>query len=104
MPAIRAAVAAVAREAGASAYGVAGQAPATYDISRVSDHDLLRIFPVAIVVIAILLALVMRSLVAPVYLIASVALLGRWNWWPSRHGVAAGEVSEGQQLAGTCGR
>ena len=30
--------------------------------------------PVAIVVIAILLALVMRSLVAPVYLIASVAL------------------------------
>jgi putative drug exporter of the RND superfamily len=35
---------------------------------------------------------------------STVALLGRWNWWPSRHGVAAGEVSEGQQLAGTCGR
>ena len=47
---------------------------ATYDISRVSDHDLLRIVPVAIVAIALLLALVMRSLVAPVYLIASVAL------------------------------
>ena len=74
VPAIRAAVAAVARVADASAYGVAGDAPATYDISRVSDHDLLRIFPVAIIVIAILLALVMRSLVAPVYLIASVAL------------------------------
>ncbi len=233
VPAIRAAVAAVARASGATAYGVTGQAPATYDISRVSDHDLLRIFPVAIIVIAILLALVMRSLVAPVYLIASVALsylaafglsvllfqdaagsgglpyfipflmflfllalgedynilvmtrireeaarvplrqavtralertgstvtsaglvlagtfgvfalveagqpgggvfrdilaslalgilmdaigvrtllvpstvalLGRWNWWPSRHGAAGGEVSEGQQLAGTCGR
>jgi RND superfamily putative drug exporter len=32
------------------------------------------IFPAAIIVIAILLALVMRSLVAPVYLIASVAI------------------------------
>ena len=72
--AIRTAVAAVARDAGASAYGVAGQAPATYDESRVSDHDLLRIVPVAIIVIALLLALVLRSLVAPVYLIASVAL------------------------------
>jgi RND superfamily putative drug exporter len=233
VPAIRASVATVARDVGASSYGVAGQAPATYDISQVSDHDLLHIFPVAIVVIAILLALVMRSLVAPVYLIASVvisylaafglsvllfqdaagsgglpyfipflmflfllalgedynilvmtrireeadrvplrqavrcalertgstvtsaglvlagtfgvfalveagqpgggvyrdvlaslaigilmdaflvrtllvpstvALLGRWNWWPSRHGAAAGEVSEGQRLAGMCGR
>ena len=51
-----------------------GQAPATYDMSRVSDHDLLRIVPVAIIVIAILLAVVLRSLVAPVYLIASVVL------------------------------
>src|SRR5438876_1015633 len=74
VPAIRAAVAAVARDVGARSYGVSGEAPATYDISRVSDHDLLRIVPVAIVVIALLLALVMRSLVAPVYLIASVAL------------------------------
>jgi len=74
VPAIRAAVAVVARDAGASASGVAGQAPATYDESRVSDHDLLRIVPVAIIVIALLLALVLRSLVAPVYLIASVAL------------------------------
>jgi RND superfamily putative drug exporter len=74
VPAIRAAVATVARDAGATDYGASGEAPATYDISRVSDHDLLRIVPVAIVVIALLLALVMRSLVAPVYLIASVAL------------------------------
>jgi RND superfamily putative drug exporter len=72
--AIRAAVAAVARDVGASTYGVAGEAPATYDISQVSDHDLLRIVPVAIIVIAILLALVLRSLIAPLYLIASVAI------------------------------
>jgi putative drug exporter of the RND superfamily len=74
VPAIRAAVAAVARNAGASAYGVTGAAAATYDVSQVSDRDLVHIFPVAIIVIAILLALVMRSLVAPVYLIASVAI------------------------------
>jgi len=74
VPAIRAAVAGVARAAGATAYGVAGDAPALYDVSRASDTDLLHIFPVAIGVIGILLALVMRSLVAPVYLIASVAV------------------------------
>jgi len=74
VPAIRAAVAAVARDVAARAYGVTGQAPVTYDISRVSDHDLLRIVPVAIAAIAILLALVLRSLVAPVYLIVSVVL------------------------------
>jgi putative drug exporter of the RND superfamily len=43
-------------------------------VSQVSDRDLLHVFPVAIIVIAILLALVMRSIVAPVYLIASVAI------------------------------
>jgi len=74
VPAIRAAVATAARTAGATASGVIGDAPTTYDVSQASDHDLLRIFPIAILVIAILLALVLRSLVAPVYLIASVAL------------------------------
>jgi RND superfamily putative drug exporter len=74
VPAIRASVAAVAQAVGARAYGVTGEAPATYDVSQVSDRDLLHIFPVAVIVIAILLALVMRSLVAPVYLIASVVI------------------------------
>jgi RND superfamily putative drug exporter len=74
VPAIRAAVAAVARDAGASANGVTGEAPTTYDVSQASDRDLVHIFPVAIIVIAILLALVLRSLVAPLYLIASVVV------------------------------
>ena len=74
VPAIRAAVARVAHEVGATGYGVAGDASATYDVSQVSDSDLLHIFPVAIIVIAMLLALVLRSLVAPAYLIASVGL------------------------------
>jgi len=74
VPAIRAAVASVARDTGASAYGVTGDATATYDVGQASDRDLQHIFPVAVIVIAILLALVLRSLVAPLYLIASVAI------------------------------
>ena len=74
VPAIRAAVAAVAQQVGATAQGVTGEASTIYDVSRVSDRDLLRIVPVAVAAIAILLALVLRSLVAPLYLIASVAL------------------------------
>jgi RND superfamily putative drug exporter len=64
----------VARQVGATAQGVTGQAPTIYDVSRVSDRDLLRIVPVAIAAITVLLALVLRSLVAPLYLIASVAI------------------------------
>jgi RND superfamily putative drug exporter len=81
VPAIRAAVAAVARATGASADGVAGQVPAAYDVGQVSDADLLRVFPVAIIVIGLLLALVMRSLIAPLYLIASVVIsyLAAWG-------------------------
>ena len=74
VPAIRAAVAAVAHATGASASGVAGAAPAAYDVGQASDTDLLHIVPVAIIAIGLLLALVMRSLIAPLYLIASVAL------------------------------
>jgi RND superfamily putative drug exporter len=74
VPAIRAAVAAIAREVGATGNGVTGQAPGTYDLGQTSDRDLLRIFPVAILAIAVLLALVLRSLIAPLYLIASVAI------------------------------
>ncbi|HEV2376897.1 MAG TPA: MMPL family transporter [Streptosporangiaceae bacterium] len=74
VPAIRAAVATVARNAGAAESGVAGEAPANYDVIQASDQDLLHIFPVAVAVIGLLLALVMRSLVAPLYLVASVGL------------------------------
>jgi RND superfamily putative drug exporter len=81
VPAIRAAVATVAHATGASAYGVAGDVPTGYDITQASDADLLRVFPVAIILIGLLLALVMRSLIAPVYLIASVVLsyLAAWG-------------------------
>jgi RND superfamily putative drug exporter len=74
IPAVRNAAAAAMRTAGAIDYGVGGQAPAINDISSISNSDLARVIPIAIVVIGFLLALVMRSLVAPLYLIVSVGL------------------------------
>jgi RND superfamily putative drug exporter len=72
--AIRVTTAATARTVHAADFGVAGQAPALYDISETSDSDLARIIPIAILAIGLLLAIVLRSLVAPLYLIASVGL------------------------------
>ena len=74
VPAVRAEAAAVAPTLHATDYGVGGEAPALYDVSAISNSDLAHVIPIAIVVIGVLLALVMRSLIAPLYLIASVAL------------------------------
>jgi putative drug exporter of the RND superfamily len=41
-----------------------------------------------------------RTLLVP----STVALLGRWNWWPSRHGVPAAGLSPARRPAGTRGR
>ena len=74
VPSIRAALSRAAAASGATSNGVAGEAAALYDISQTSDHDLTRIIPIAVVLIALLLALVLRSAIAPLYLIASVVL------------------------------
>ena len=74
VPAVRTAAARAARTAGASASGVTGQAAFTNDVAQLSDGDLRTVIPIAVAVIAVLLALVMRSLIAPLYLIASVVL------------------------------
>ena len=74
VPAVRAGSDAVARTLHATDHGVVGQAASAYDISSTSDSDLGTVVPIAVAVIALLLALVMRSLVAPLYLIASVVL------------------------------
>ena len=73
-PGVRAALDRAATTAGATDHGVAGQSAALYDISATSTSDLRRIVPVVVVVIAVLLALVLRSVVAPLYLIVSVLL------------------------------
>ncbi len=74
VPAIRTALAGAARSVHATNWGVAGEAAALADISSTSDADLIHIVPIAAIAIAILLALVLRSLVAPLYLIFSVVL------------------------------
>ncbi|MGH7234132.1 MAG: MMPL family transporter [Candidatus Saccharimonadales bacterium] len=73
-PAIRVAVANIAKDVGANSNGVAGEASALYDINKISTSDLKKVVPIAIIVIGLLLAILMRSLVAPIYLVASVAL------------------------------
>ncbi len=74
MPAARSAVNAAASASGATASGVAGQAAFDYDIATASDSDLVHIVPIVLLVIGVLLAIVLRSLVAPLYLLASVGI------------------------------
>lgn len=72
IPSIRQTVSQVAQSVGATDSGVSGQAAVSYDVSNASDTDLVHIVPVVLALIAILLAIVMRSLVAPIYLVVSV--------------------------------
>jgi putative drug exporter of the RND superfamily len=74
IPKVRSTVAQVASSVGASSNGVAGQDAASYDIGRTSTNDLKRIVPVVLVIIAVLLAILLRSLIAPWYLILTVGL------------------------------
>ena len=73
-PQVRTAVDRAATVSGAEASGVAGEAAAIFDVSSTSNHDLTTIIPIAILAIGVLLALVLRSLIAPLYLIVSVGL------------------------------
>ncbi len=74
IPRIRSVVSAAAAKGGADASGVAGEAPALYDVSHISDSDVGKIVPIAILAIGLVLAVVLRSLIAPIYLILSVVL------------------------------
>src|SRR5262249_4838002 len=73
-PAIRRAVDEVATQIGAVDHGVAGQATASYDVNKTATSDLKKIIPIVLLVIGMLLAILLRSLIAPIYLIASVGL------------------------------
>jgi RND superfamily putative drug exporter len=73
-PTIREEVNRIASAAGVDNSGMYGQSSAFYDISTISNHDLIRVIPIAIIIIGILLAFLMRSLIAPIYLVISVVL------------------------------
>jgi RND superfamily putative drug exporter len=74
VPAIRAAVNRLGAAIGAADSGVTGSAPTLYDVGQVSGSDLIRIIPLVLLALFILFAVQLRSLVAPLYLVASVAL------------------------------
>ena len=81
IPELHTAVARIAAAAGAAQSGVLSANAFAYDITQTSQSDLSRIIPIVAVLIAVLLALVLRSLIAPLYLIVSVVLsfLAAWG-------------------------
>ncbi len=74
VPVVRAAVTAAATAVGADSSGVFSRNSFTYDVQHTSADDLAHLVPTVAVLIALLLALVLRSLVAPLYLVVSVVL------------------------------
>jgi len=74
IPAIRSSLEAVAGSVGAQDSGVIGLDAVAYDINHYSTTDLLAIAPVVMAALAVLLAALLRSLIAPLYLIATVGL------------------------------
>ena len=74
IPAMRTQLATVVAGSGASAYGVLSQDAFTYDIDNLSNNDLIKIIPLVLIVIALLLAILLRSLIAPIYLVITVGL------------------------------
>ncbi len=74
IPAARAEFHGVASRLGADADSVYGSSSVAYDINQTTNSDLKKIIPIVLLVIGALLALMLRSLVAPWYLIITVGL------------------------------
>jgi len=74
IPAVRSTLSVVAQAVGAHDSGVVGLDAVAYDINDYSTTDLLAIAPVVMAALAILLALLLRSLIAPIYLVVTVGL------------------------------
>ncbi len=74
MPVLRDSVGALGRQVRAAQTGVFSDMAFSYDVSSLANDDLHHIIPFVAIVIAILLAIVLRSLMAPLYLVASVVL------------------------------
>lgn len=73
-PAVVAEVQKIAKNVGAVQNGVIGSDTVAYEINQTTNKDLAKIIPIVLLMIAALLALMLRSLVAPWYLIATVGL------------------------------
>lgn len=68
------ALGAVALQTGAQAYGVAGPDASLHDVLESSNLSLIRVVPALLALILLLLAAMLRSLVAPIYLALTVGL------------------------------
>jgi len=73
-PSNRAVIEKIASSVGATDNSIYSSDAAGYDIEHISTSDLKKIVPVVLIIIGILLAFLLRSLVAPWYLIATVGL------------------------------
>jgi RND superfamily putative drug exporter len=74
IPSVRDVVSQIAQSVGATQWGATGQAAGAADVSAISSQDVASILPIVALVLAVLLGLLLRSLVAPIYLVASVVL------------------------------
>ena len=74
IPALRADTTAAARGAGASDSGIFSLDAFAYDVENISQNDLIHIIPTVAIIIAILLAIVLRSGIASLFLVPSVVL------------------------------
>jgi RND superfamily putative drug exporter len=74
IPSVRTTLEAAAASSGAQQSGVLGLDAIAYDINYYSTSDLVSIAPVVMAALAVLLAAVLRSFVAPIYLVATVVL------------------------------
>ncbi len=74
IPSVRTELQKVATSIGANQNSIYSADSVGYDINQTASRDLKRIIPVVLLIIAALLAILLRSLVAPWYLIATVGL------------------------------
>jgi RND superfamily putative drug exporter len=59
-------------------------------VARLPGGDVYRDILASLSIGILMDAFLVRTLLVP----STVALLGRWNWWPSRHGTSAQAVPE----------
>jgi RND superfamily putative drug exporter len=74
IPSVAGEVHKLAQKVGADQSSIFSTDSVAYDINRTTNSDLKKIIPIVLLVIAVLLAILLRSLVAPWYLIASVGM------------------------------
>ena len=74
VPGVRADLSRIAHQTGADNSSIYSADSVAYDINQTANHDLKKVIPVVLLIIACLLAILLRSVVAPWYLIATVGL------------------------------